>query len=176
MNVLFTGFEPFGKLDYNPSWDAAAAAAEAFGGVAELLEVTWDAARDAVRQSSEFDLAVHFGVAAERQAPCLERYAHNTRSDLLRAAQLVDDGPHAIECSLPLNALVEVLSNATGDAWYVSDDAGTYVCNATLYHALWQLGADRAMFVHVPMLSPEDARSLGRAVANALKSPEFLHS
>lgn len=181
MNILFTGFEPFGELDYNPSWDAASAAAQAYGGAAELLPVTFEVARDVLEQSRNFDAVVHFGVAVKRDAPCLERYARNVRGVEGGGVEAIEeDGPAVIECALRLDAFAQRLNDASPLGWSVSEDAGTYVCNATLYHALRELGPTRAMFVHLPMSTVSVARTFGVMLGATLailpqKWPESLH-
>ncbi len=169
MNVLFTGFEPFGEHAYNPSWDVACAAAQAIDATAELLAVTFEAAQEVATRSLHYDLVVHIGVAAYRQEICFERFAHNWFAHTEDSApeRIVVDGPAALECALALDALAATLGAR------VSHDAGTYVCNATLYHALIARGRDGAMFVHIPMVTPDEARDIGRRIAASLRSSTF---
>lgn len=178
MNVLFTGFEPFGELDYNPSWDAAQAAAEAVDGTAVLLPVTFDAAREAPAQARDFDFVVHFGVSSHPDPGVrLERYAHNWwRDDHHEHPERIDeDGPSAVECGLQLGRLARALDGSADLPWVVSHDAGTYVCNATFYHSLVERGPDRAMFIHVPQVDLETAREIGRALAREVDRAGHLH-
>lgn len=170
MNVLFTGFGPFEGVDYNPSWDAAQAAAEVVDAAAELLDVTFDEAAQIATRTAYYDLVVHFGVAATRGDVCLERYAHNWRADIGAAPRrLRDDGPVAFECALPLDAIAAALDGEAGLKWRVSHDAGTYVCNATLYTALQTHGLSSAMFVHIPAVDADVACQVGRALAKHLR-------
>ena len=168
MNWLFTGFGPFDGAVYNPSWDAAQAAAEASGATAELLPVTFDEALAIAQRAADYDLVVHFGVAVRRNDVCLERFAHNWGAERKDTAptRLLPDGPVALECALPLDALAAALDGECGRKWRVSHDAGMYVCNATLYHSL--NAALPAMFVHIPPSWPDDARAIGRCLAGAL--------
>ncbi len=57
----------------------------------------------------------------------------------------------------------------------ISHDCGTYVCNALYYHTLSACEAFRgprrwadALFVHIPPVSPAEARAIGRQLANIL--------
>lgn len=154
MNVLVTGFEPFGEHEINPSQLVA----EAFDGV--VLPVSFDRAGDDLRRAvaeRSPDLVICFGVAADRTAISVERYAHN-----LDEASTTDDdgaagsgrpidagGPLALASTLPVDEIVAALREAEIPA-EVSRDAGGYVCNHVLY-ALLRSGA-RGGFVHLPPL------------------------
>lgn len=166
-HVVFTGFGPFADVSYNPSWDCAQAAAEAAGTVAELLPVTFAAAERFCR-ASEDSLFVHFGVAAARSHVSLERYAHNWWQDYgdVSPRRILDDGPAALETTLPLDQWALELDGSAGFGWMVSHDAGTYVCNATLYHSL--LAGCDAVFVHVPQCLRSEAVAIGGAIGRHL--------
>jgi pyroglutamyl-peptidase len=161
LTIVFTGFGPFLDVEYNPSWDAAQAAAEVSGSSAHLLPVTLQSARSIGGHAENAAMLVHFGVAKGRDEVCLERYAHNWWGD--RGAvptRLEDKGPAARECVLPLDAWAKELGCR------VSHDAGIYVCNATLYYAL--AATPEAMFVHIPAVEPKRARDIGRSIAELL--------
>lgn len=168
MNWLFTGFGPFGDVSYNPSWDAAQAAAEVVDASAELLPVTFDAARALAERPCDRELVVHFGVAKQRDDVCLERYAHNWRTELgeVRPQRLQPDGPVALECPAALDELAATLDGAADLHWRVSHDAGTFVCNATLYFAI--AANHPAIFVHIPPTDALTARAIGQALATVL--------
>jgi pyroglutamyl-peptidase len=193
-SIIFTGFEPFGGHAYNPSWTAAQAAARAASNAwieaqARLLPVTFEVARGAPAAllaeipPTRPALLVHLGLAADRRAVCLERYAHNTRgatadnAGLGSAARapydtLEAEGPCARETLLPLERIIALMG--VGEA-EVTRDPGAYVCNATYYAALGAVAARRAadgaadaLFVHVPMLSEQGAERRGAALGAAL--------
>jgi pyroglutamyl-peptidase len=67
----------------------------------------------------------------------------------------VPSGPAAYVSTLPVRAIVERLNEA-GIPAYVSNTAGTYLCNQTLYttlHAVARLSTPpRVGFLHVPLL------------------------
>lgn len=163
MEVVFTGFEPFGELEYNPSWDAAQAAAAVLSTSAELLPVTLDVARDIGSLAAPDRLLVHLGVARRGAEPRFERYAHNWWQDLddIRPVRLDETGPSARECALPLDDWAETLG------WKVSHDAGNYVCNATLYFAL--AATQNAMFVHIPPVEAEESEHFGVILAEIFR-------
>lgn len=163
MSLLFTGFGLFGDVDYNPSWDAAQAAAEAADAAAELLPVTLDTARTIGTRIEPGWLIVSFGVARRREQPMFERYAHNWWRDLdeHRPRRLDATGPVARECALPVDSWAAALG------FTVSHDAGMYVCNATLYYAL--AATPRAGFIHIPPVDAAGARDIGRRVGELLR-------
>ncbi len=109
------------------------------------------------------DIAIHFGLALQAQGFRLERTARNLctsevpdNSGISRAGQaIVADAPDRIP-TLPLEAIAARLAEA-GLPVQWSDDAGGYLCNLVMFHAL----SDRivpdycpamAGFVHVPLL------------------------
>jgi pyroglutamyl-peptidase len=66
----------------------------------------------------------------------------------------VPSGPAAYFATLPLRAILARLTDA-GIPAYISDTAGTYLCNQTLYTTLHTVGAassPRVGFLHVPLL------------------------
>lgn len=136
---------------------------------------------------------VHVGLAAGREAISLERFAHNVKDDRLvtadrrdvgpggeRRARLLDDAPDRLHTGLDLDALARYLGRHAAAADLpsveISEDCGAFVCNATYFHSLHAARTARndrgrlveALFVHVPLLTPERARDLGSALARAL--------
>lgn len=179
MQWIFTGFTPFLDFDFNPSWDAAQAAAEALSGQAHLLEVTFeDAARDAERLVAPNTRLVMIGLGSNRLRVEFERFAHNIEGT---SGRLITDAPLALETSFDTRELSDDWNEDGGSLRAgVSRDAGDYVCNALFFHALW-LGRDlknfEAIFVHIPMIDADDAqvvgRRLARTFANKLKDIDF---
>jgi len=167
--ILVTGFGPFGLHAGNPSEDLAKAvdgrevAACVVRGA--ILPVHHDAAgRHVARLIEETDpiAVLHLGLAGGRARVALERVAVNVMDYELpdaagfRAAgqPCVADGPAAYFSTLPLRAMLAALT-ADGIPAYVSDTAGTYLCNETMYttlHLLSRRGrAVPAGFAHVPL-------------------------
>jgi pyroglutamyl-peptidase len=107
---------------------------------------------------------VHLGLAAGRARLALERVAVNVMDFdtpdnagfRARGEPCVPGGPAAYFATLPLDAVLAALV-AEGIPAYVSNTAGTYLCNQTLYGTLHRLAsagqAVPAGFVHLP-LSP----------------------
>jgi pyroglutamyl-peptidase len=175
--ILVTGFEPFAGHAVNPSGELAKALdghrvgaavvraailpvhhAEVGPRVAELLAETEPAA------------AVHLGLAEGRARPALERVALNVMDYRIpdnagyraEGEPCVPEGPAAYFASLPLPEMLAALT-AQGIPAYVSNSAGTFLCNQILYHTLHgiltrELTA-RAGFVHLPFLPAMVAES-----------------
>ena len=95
-------------------------------------------------------------VPLERVALNVMDYAEpDNRGDVLRGVACVAGGPAAYWSTLPLPAILEALS-AEGIPAYVSNTAGTFLCNFTSYtalHALERAGRRLpAGFIHLPYL------------------------
>lgn len=165
-----TGFEPFGRLAVNPSEALAKAVDGREVGECVIRGVTLpvhhtEAARTVARLVTEVDplAVVHLGLAEGRARIGLERAALNVMDYPLpdaagyeaRDEPCVPGGPPAYFSTLPLRAILAALT-AEGIPAYISDSAGTYLCNQTLYATLHLIREqDRppaAGFVHVPLL------------------------
>jgi len=168
--VLVTGFEAFGGHAANPSLDVAKALdGRAVGGAVVRSAILPVHHAEAVPQVSRLldegnPLAVvHLGLAGGRARIALERVAVNVMDFdtpdnagyRARGAPCVPGGPVAYFATLPLAAILAALL-AEGIPAYVSNTAGTYLCNQTLYgtlHLLVQRGHPaRAGFIHLPLL------------------------
>jgi pyroglutamyl-peptidase len=178
-HVLLTGFEPFDGDRVNPSGevtkqlDGSVLGDWAVRGV--ILPVQHEAARAAVAPLLEapgLAAVVHLGLAGGRARIALERVAVNvmdySRPDahgqVLRDVACVEGGPAAYLTTLPLRAMLAALT-AEGIPAYVSNTAGTYLCNDISYttlHALARRGRSiPAGFIHLPFLpSMVSARDL----------------
>jgi pyroglutamyl-peptidase len=152
--VLVTGFEPFGENDVNPSQLVA----EALDGV--VLPVSYERAAAELHRAIEErtpDFVVSFGLAADRTAVTVERFAHNLDEGATTdndgtpgSGEPIDPaGPLALGSTLPVDAIVAAL-NAEGIPAEVSRDAGGYLCNHVFYR-LRSAGVDGG-FVHLPPL------------------------
>lgn len=197
--VVVTGFGPFGDHDYNPSWDVARRLADDVDAAdARLLSVTFRVAAQftgAYLEAVDTDrptLFIHLGVTSRRDGVCFERRAHNHRGDTpdvdeqKKAIELPDRQPlvegERPRRSTPLDVLklrdaYEVHRLDTQPAGVVSEDCGTYVCNALYYHTLRacetarrsQTPAD-GVFVHIPDISKRRTGELGGTLAAAFEA------
>ncbi len=176
--VLVTGFEPFGGSSVNPS-ELVARSLEGrhIAGrlvVARVFPVDTSGIAALLRQAFDEehpDLAVCTGLAAGRTAVSLERVAVNmldfeqpdnageqrTNEPILRG------GPDARLSPMPIAEIVDAWQS-NGVPGYVSNSAGTYLCNQVLYEALGIAESVSppvtAGFIHLPYL-PEQAIAAG---------------
>jgi pyroglutamyl-peptidase len=170
--VLLTGFGPFGSTTRNPSelvvreLDGAEIAGRAVRGL--VLPVSAVRAPALLEQAIDEDtpeLVLLLGVAVGRSGLSVERIAVN----VLDFPEPDNDGELPVDVPVvaggPAAYFSTVKPRAIGAAWqaagipgYISDTAGTYLCNQTLYTALHKT-SDRRLpvgFLHLPTL-PEEA-------------------
>lgn len=177
-HVVLTGFEPFGPHKVNPSeLLARSLEGRVVGGrviAVRILPVETRSLRDRLEtlirdEQPEFILGL--GLAAGRPALAVERVAVNLLDfdipDAVGTMRKNDPiqrgGPDGRLATLPLAEIVEAWS-ALGVPGYVSNSAGTYICNQWLYEALG-LTANASPpvpvgFIHLPAL-PAQAAELG---------------
>lgn len=154
MNILLTGFEPFGGNPVNPSCELA----ELLGG--EVLPVSaarlGPALESAVRESGA-EAVIMMGLAENRIELSIERVAINVLDFRIpdndgqqpRGVPIVPGGPDAYLSDLPVRE-IEAVWRAGGIPGSVSNTAGTFCCNQVLYLAR-RMGL-RAGFIHLPPL------------------------
>jgi pyroglutamyl-peptidase len=170
MRLLLTGFEPFGEHRVNPSMLVA----ERLGGV--ILPVSTTRLADELElaiDDAKPDVVLGLGLAALRTQVAVERVAINcldfTIPDndgiLVQGDEIVAGAPAAYFATVPVREIAS--------AWlaeeipsYLSNTAGTYICNQMLYTAC-RLAGDRgfkAGFIHLPPLEHVDVDRQLRAV------------
>lgn len=165
--ALVTGFGAYGIEDDNPSGLIAQrldgqriAGLQVAGRVLPVdTEMVRDTLADAI-ESVQPAVVVLTGVAPGRSAPAVERIAINVRDfPIPDTAQrvpidepVVDGGPPAYMSTLPVKAIVDGWRRA-GLAGYVSNTAGTYLCNQVFYltRHLCRAPEVRVGMVHLPV-------------------------
>jgi pyroglutamyl-peptidase len=175
--ILVTGFEPFGPHTVNPSQELVKlldgrriGSCAVAGAVLPVHHL--EASRHVSALLGELAPAaiVHLGLAEGRARLGLERVALNVMDYRIpdnagyraEGEPCVPEGPAAYFASLPLPEMLAALT-AQGIPAYVSNSAGTFLCNQILYHTLHgiltrELTA-RAGFVHLPFLPAMVAES-----------------
>lgn len=170
--LLVTGFGPFPNAPDNPTEALVKALAgeppETFSAAALRAVVlpteyrrSWQKLR---RITARFgpDVVVHFGLSRNSDRMRIERSARRyCSSDLADASGYAPrsgpgrrSDPDLLQSTLPVDAIVEQLEDS-GFPANASDNAGPYVCNATLYRSLLAApeGLERSIgFVHVPAI------------------------
>ena len=168
--ILVTGFEPFGTHTANPSEGLAKAVDGRRFGTARVRSAVLpvhhaDAAPRVAALLAETDpvAVLHLGLAGGRARIALERVAVNVMDYeqpdnagvRMQGEPCVPGGPPAYFATLPLGAILEALT-VEGIPAYLSNTAGTYLCNQTLYgtlHAVRQRArAPKVGFLHFPLL------------------------
>jgi pyroglutamyl-peptidase len=187
MIAVVQGFGPFGEHAVNPSelLIRSLAARGERGTVTEVLPVSAEQVASAIpelmsRHRPRIWLGV--GLAAGRTALSIEAVALNLRhwtgdeADVDGATvarrPVTEDGPAAYLTTLPVEAILRTWKEA-GIPGYVSQTAGSYLCNMSFYtaaHAASELGlACMVGFLHVPLLpelvdKPERQPSMAMAL------------
>ncbi len=187
--ALVTGFEPFGGEPRNPSLETARALdGRRIGGldvVGRILPVSLaalPAALDELLADVRPDLVLSLGLAGGATALRLERFGVNLADfdmpdndgTITRDRKLVPDGPAAVAATLPLDTIERALL-AAGIPAAPSNSAGTYLCNALIYHLVYHLGLAARDgrgpvlfgFVHVPYLPEQVAARRDRVAEPA---------
>jgi len=194
--VLITGFGPFPGVPVNATMrllpELSRAAAKRFPDVRFILEVLpteWSAGPQRLERllaEVDPDLALHFGVSSRARGFEIEQRARNACAATLDAsgalptgAAIRDGGIEHLPASLPVRHTVARLRQR-GIPAFVSRDAGTYLCNASLYHSLVcakdkEAAGRRVGFVHIPAtLARPGGPNRGRTGACPLTRDEAL--
>lgn len=179
MKLLLTAFNAFGSLTVNPSQGIVEdyvlrhSLSEACEIRGEVLETAYGLAEKrivALLDQFRPDVLLMFGVAQKRAGVSIERWAKNwdavtipDNAGEIRVGQpILASGPAEYSVTIPAEGLVEALRSESIPA-EVSDDAGAFVCNHTLYAALHHLqkfgGVTKCGFVHIPL--PVELQSSG---------------
>lgn len=165
--ILVTGFSPFPGAPVNPTEKLMRRLPNRLGhhqhGVAftfHVLPTTWQGRSEVtqhLRQTLAPDAIVHFGVDGTRRTLNIETRAVN-RATLVRPdaaglsperPELATGGDRTRRSALPAPALRDA-ARAGGAPAHLSIDAGTYLCNATLWDSIGS--GIPSIFVHVPAL------------------------
>lgn len=172
--ILLTGFGPFPGVAENASQrlvpKLAHLAARRFSAhrvVSRILPTEWERAPARLEDLYARErpkLVLHFGVSPQANAYVIETVARNTRKAAQDAAGalprdevVVRGGPAEIAARLPAEDIKERL-NAINVPAVMSQDAGSYLCNALLYRSLVcaeQIVEPEAVgFFHIPREIP----------------------
>jgi len=201
--LLICGFGAFPDAPRNPS--AAAIGVLAGDGwsppgveTAYLeIPVAWTGSVETVLErlaEAAFDGVLVIGVAVETDAFQIETRGRNivgvNRPDhdgaVWPGRLILVDGRAMLPATAPVDAMLAAL-RAAGLPARLSDDAGDYLCNFTLYRLLAQAAAPVVGFLHVPQVREYDPQAdftldaVGRAIracaaalARALSRPAAL--
>ena len=171
-HLLITGFDPFGGETVNPSWEAVSRLPDTVGNyrLTKLqIPTIFGAAAQTVLTAAAADapdVILCVGQAGGRDAVTPERIAINMASakipdnagNIPVETPVIPGAPDGIFSTVPVAAMAEAIS-AAGLPGKISNTAGTFVCNDTLYRLLHHFAGTptRVGFLHVPWL-PEQAK------------------
>ena len=173
--LLITGFDPFGGAQINPAWEAVKLLRDRIGEYElcklEIPTVFAEAAKTVLEKAEEIrpDVILCIGQAGGRAAVTPERIAVNIRDARIpdnagnqpRGEFCEENGPAAYFSTVPVMAMADAVQ-AAGVPGTVSNSAGAFVCNDTLYLLLHRYAgtATRVGFIHVPYLPEQGSPSL----------------
>ena len=171
-HLLITGFDPFGGETVNPSWEAVRRLPDAVGNyrLTKLqIPTVFALAAETVLAAAAADapdVILCVGQAGGRDAVTPERVAINMASARFAdnagnqpvETPILPGAPDGIFATVPVAAMADAIT-AAGFPGKVSNTAGTFVCNDTLYRLLHHFTGTgtRVGFIHVPHL-PQQAR------------------
>ena len=170
--LLITGFDPFGGETVNPAWEAVKKLPDRITDYTlykfEIPTVFGLAAETVLAKAAQTqpDVILCIGQAGGRAAVTPERIAVNIRDARIPdnagnqpgGEQIAPDGPAAYFATVPVKKMAAAIENA-GIAATVSNSAGAFVCNDTLYSLLHHYAHTdvKVGFIHVPYL-PEQGQ------------------
>lgn len=173
--LLITGFDPFGGETVNPSWEAVKLLPGIIGEYElyklEIPTVFTCAARTVLEKAEEIrpDVILCVGQAGGRDAVTPERIGINVRNARIPdnggnqplEEAIIPGGPDGLFSTVPLVKMAQAIRDA-GFPGAVSNTAGTFVCNDTLYTLLHHYAgtAVQVGFVHVPYIPQQGAPNL----------------
>ena len=173
--LLITGFDPFGGASINPAWEAVKLLPDQIGDFEiyklEIPTVFGLAAETVLTKAEELqpDVILCIGQAGGRAAVTPERIAVNIRDAKIRdnagnqpvGEFVVSDGPAAYFATVPVMEMAAAICAAELPG-AVSNSAGAFVCNDTLYSLLHHYADTHVKvgFIHVPYLPEQGSPSL----------------
>ena len=173
--LLITGFDPFGGATINPAWEAVKLLPEEIGDFEvhklEIPTVFGLGAQKVLEKAGEIspDVILCVGQAGGRAAVTPERIGVNIRDAKICdnagnqpvGSFVAEDGPAAYFATVPVMAMAEAI-RAADLPGQVSNSAGAFVCNDTLYGLLHHYAGTeiKVGFIHVPWLPEQGSPSL----------------
>lgn len=174
-HMLITAFDPFDGETVNPSWEAVRRLPDTVGDYAlcklQIPTVFSLAAQKILEQAATYipDVILCVGQAGGRAAITPERIAVNIRDARIpdnagnqpRGEFVAVDGPAAYFTTVPVEKMVENICSQQVPAT-VSNSAGAFVCNDTLYSLLHHYAGTQVKvgFIHIPHLPEQGTPSL----------------
>ena len=180
MKILITGFEPFNGETINPSYEAVKLLENKIAGAGiiklslpvvfgksleKLLETIGAERPDAVICVGQ--AGGNYGIAVERAAiNMMDSALADNEGRIYEEEVIFPDGENAYFTNLPVkNMVTEMRDN--GIPAFVSNSAGTYVCNHVMYGLLYHINKRhpnmKGGFIHVPYIPEQVIGKPGKA-------------
>ncbi|MBU9711436.1 pyroglutamyl-peptidase I [Evansella tamaricis] len=170
--ILVSGFEPFGDVTINPTMGIIEKLNRSHQGNVELhtiiLPVVYNECANVLIEEInkvQPDIVISLGVAMGRSAITPERIGINIQDTVGEGASgdnhgdrpfdrlIEEDGPDGLFSTIPIRDITNELKKH-GIPAQISNSAGTYICNNTLYSVLLHVQINqlsiRVGFIHVP--------------------------
>ena len=173
--LLITGFDPFGGASINPAWEAVKLLPDTIADFEvhklEIPTVFGLATEKVLEKAREInpDVILCVGQAGGRAAVTPERIGVNIRDAKIadnagnqpEGLFVAEEGPAAYFATVPVMAMADAI-RTVGLPGQVSNSAGAFVCNDTLYGLLHRFAgtAVKVGFIHVPWLPEQGSPSL----------------
>lgn len=173
--LLITGFDPFGGETINPAWEAVKLLPDQIGDFElcklQIPTVFGKAAAAVLEKARDVapDIILCIGQAGGRAAITPERIAVNIRDARIADNEgnqpvgeiITPNGPAAYFSTVPVKNMADNI-RAAGLPGSVSNSAGAFVCNDTLYTLLHHYAGTNIQigFIHVPYLPEQGSPSL----------------
>lgn len=169
MRILVTGFDPFGNDKINPAIEAVKLLPDEINDSQIIkLEIptVFNKSAKTIRQAilkHNPDIVLNIGQAGGRFGITAERVAINIDDARIKDNEgnqplnekIREDGENAYFSQLPIKAIVKAIRNQ-GPPSYVSNTAGTFVCNHVMYQVQYMIDKEfnniKAGFIHIPFL------------------------
>lgn len=172
MKILMTGFDPFGKDTFNPSFEAVKLLDDKVSDVeikklqlpTEFVEA-FETLQSEIK-NNEYTHIILTGQAAGRVGLSLEKYALNImnskgpdNAEYTPKHEIIDDGGEHVLVSQFDLVEISTFLNTNGVQSDISYHAGTFVCNCTYYKLLNYINKHNlnasAIFIHVPIVEDQ---------------------
>lgn len=173
--LLITGFDPFGGASINPAWEAVKLLPDTIADFEvhklEIPTVFGLATEKVLEKAAEIrpDVILCIGQAGGRGSVTPERIGVNIRDAKISdnagnqpVGQFVaEEGPAAYFATVPVMAMEEAIRKESLPG-QVSNSAGAFVCNDTLYGLLHHYAGTEVKvgFIHVPWLPEQGSPSM----------------
>ena len=188
--LLLTGFGPFLKNETNPTEKIVNVLQHqkigTFRVEGMVLPVVFgEAAKQIIKQleTNTYDAVIMLGLAASRKEITPERIAINCRNgqndnagNVFQEVAIQENGPDGIFSTLPITQMVQLLKEKGLQAT-ISNSAGTYVCNDTMYLVNLYMKENNLTipsgFIHVPnATTKEELQSLIEGIMVCIEALE----